>query len=389
MKLPAPLLSLFLLSVIWAGTQVQGYGQELRTNARGEKIIVYPDGSARYFNDLTLIEAQRRDSAGAAYPVIAPTIDPLARRNDPTDADLRRVAERKLTLAGEALDLASTRARAAQNNRLELESQLRDARAGGDYDGATVLQRRLLLARQVEVSAVAERTAAEQRAAAARLVVSEGRYADAWNEARRLERFGPATDDRAPRGTGRLLPPARPRFTGYGTAGTTLTRAADSPCRTPPPAPATAAAIQPRSYPQLLFSYTDENLRPFFEGKEYLSAYATVGTNVAGERTLEMTYVFSNPNALTNYGFLAEKSSLSLHLLNGKTVSLQAEAQAVGIIDHAREEVTYRARYPLPRGVIALLRGEALDYVRVYWSAGFEEYPVYRVEVLRGLMECW
>ena len=178
---------LFILPLT-LGTSLKG--QELRTNAEGEKIIVYPDGSARYFNDLSLIEAQQKDSAGAAYPVVAVEIEPLDGGIDPTEDDLRRIAERKLELAREAASLAGTQTTAALNNRVGLEEALQQARLAGRSEEASALQRRLQLARQVEAQALAERTAAEQRMVAAEAVVAQRKYVEAYNQARRAARTG-------------------------------------------------------------------------------------------------------------------------------------------------------------------------------------------------------
>lgn len=382
-------ISIAILSLLfWAGTQVQCDGQELRTNAAGEQIIVYPDGSARYFNDLTLIDAQQKDSAGAAYPVVKVTIEPLSGGVDPTIADLKAIAERKLQLAREAETLARTRAAAALNNRLALERELEKARSAGHTDEVAALQRRLQLTRQVEAAALTERTAAEQRAAATNVIVTEGRYVDAYNEARRKEREGPV----APK-TNRtekdleMLFPAASDFSGYGTTTGRPPVREPAPCTNSLP-PSRPNAPRPVAYPSLFFTHTDENLRPFLDGKEYLRANAWTSRDERGDRYLHVRYTFANPNVITSYGYLAKNSSLSLHLLNGRHLSLQAAQQAVGIIDHGRREVNYDVTYLLPRGAAAELRNQALDYVRVFWSSGFEQYEVYQVEALRRLMEC-
>ena len=363
--------------------------QELRTNAAGERIIVYADGSARYFNDLTLIEAQQKDSAGAAYPVVKVTVEPLNGGIDPTVADLKRIAERKLQLANEAATLATARAGAARSNRLVLEQELAAARSATQTELARSLQQRLRLARQVENTAVAERTAAEQRLAAASLVVTEGRYVDAYNEARRRERAGPRVEDSGNRRERRLemLFPAAPVFSGYGPAAERAPAREPSLCTDRLPAARPGDPL-PGSYPTLFFTHTDENLRPFLDGKEYLRATAWVGRDERGERYLHVRYNFANPNVLTSYGYLAANSSLSLHLLNGRHLSLQAARQAVGIIDHARREVNYDVLYRLPRPAVSILQQQPLDYVRVFWSAGFEQYEVLQVDALRRVMEC-
>ncbi|SEQ71569.1 hypothetical protein [Neolewinella agarilytica] len=377
-----------LLIIIGALTQVPCWGQELRTNADGEKIIVYADGSARYFNDLSLIDAQQKDSAGAAYPIVSVSIEPLSGGVDPTVADLKRIAERKLQIAREAETLARTRATAAINNRIKLERDLANARAAQRTNEAQTLQRRLQLARQVENNSLIERTAAEQRAAAANIIVTEGRYVDAYNEARREERLGPEITkpgNRTERSLGILLP-AEPVFSGYGPAAGRLPIEEAPPCGLQPaPSP---NAPTPVSYPSLFFTYTDENLRPFLDGKEYLRCTAWTSRDQRGDRFLELKLTFANPNAITSYGYLAQNSSLSLHLLNGRHISLQAVRETVGIIDHARREVNYTVRYRLPRGGAQELRNQAIDYVRIFWSSGYEEYQVFQVDALRQLMRC-
>lgn len=364
-------------------------GQELRTNKDGEKIIVYPDGSARYFNDLTLIDAQQRDSAGAAYPVVAVTIEPLSGDVDPTEADLRKIAQRKLDLATEAANLASIRSSAAQSNRVVLETSLANARNQGNQQEAAVLQRRLQLARQVEQKSVAERTAAEQRKAAAEAIMLQRRYVAAYNEARRRERAGPVVNRPATKveRTLGLLLPAEPPYSGFGSAPGRLPLAEQPPCGTDPTT-LTPNGPTPVSRPSLLFTHTDENLRPFLDGREYLRCETWASRDRRGERFLHLRLTFANPNAMTSYGFLESNSSLSLHLLNGRHLSLQAQRKAVGILNHARREVVYNVTYALPRGAAQELSGQPLDYLRIFWSSGYEEYPVYQVDALRSLLQC-
>lgn len=379
-------LFIFTLLVIF-GASVGA--QELRTNAEGEKIIVYPDGSARYFNDLSLIESQQKDSAGAAYPVVAVEIEPLDGGVDPTEDDLRRIAERKLELAREAASLAGAQTTAALNNRVGLEEALKQARLAGRSEEASALQRRLQLARQVETQALAERTAAEQRMVAAEAVVAQRKYVEAYNQARRAARTGPPVtrlESKVERTLGILLP-VEPAFSSYGSAPGRLPITEPPPCGLDPTTQ-TPNGPTPVSRPQRLFTYTDENLRPFLDGKEYLSCLTWISRDRRGDRFLHLRLTFANPNATTSYGFLEQNSSLSLHLLNGRHLSLQATRKAVGILDHSRKEVNYNVTYALPRGAAQELENQPLDYVRVFWSSGYEEYQIYQVDALRRVLEC-
>ena len=363
-------------------------GQELRTNEQGEMMIVYPDGSARYFNDLTLIEEQRNDSVGTAYPVVSVKIEPLRGGGEnPTEADLRKIATRKMQLALEAAELAGKQADAAVKNRVKLEQELAVARGTGRDAEANNLLRRLELARTTEATAVAERKTAEQRFVAANRVLIEERYVKDYNEARRRDRDGPAVDrDLLPERRLRMLLPARPAYTGFGPL-----RRRDDITETPPCSDAFRGDItpgDPRNIPTLFFTHTDETLRPYLDGKEYLRATAWVSRDERNERYLVLRLNFANPNAMTNYGFLPERSTLSLHLLNGRVINLQAVQQAVGIIDRQKFEVNYEVAYRLPRAYATDLRNEPLDFVRLFWSSGFEEYEVYQVDALARIMSC-
>lgn len=378
--------------LIWISCSLMVFSleaQELRTNAAGEKIIVYPDGSARYFNDLSLIEAQQRDSAGAAYPVVAVEIEPLDGGVDPTEDDLRRIAERKLELAREASGLAGNRATAALNSRVSLEAALQEARAAGLTNEASSLQRRLQLARQVEDNALRERTAAEQRMVAAEAVVAQRKYVEAYNQARRAARQGPRLAKPASKveRTLGLLLPAAPKFSSFGDAQGRLPIDEVPPCGLDPSTQQPNGPT-PVSRPTLLFTYTDENLRPFLDGKEYLSCLTWTSRDRKGDRFLHLRLTFANPNATTSYGFLEQNSSLSLHLLNGRHLSLQAARKAVGILDLGRKEVNYNVTYVLPRGAAQELENQPLDFVRIFWSSGYEEYQIYQVDALRRVLEC-
>lgn len=380
-------LSFCILSCVFLCGQL--FAQELRTNAEGEKIIVYPDGSARYFNDLSLIDAQQRDSAGAAYPVVAVEIEPLDGGVDPTEDDLRRIAERKLELAREASSLAGARATAAINNRVDLEAALVQSRNAGLTEDAAALQRRLQLAVQVEDKALQDRAAAEQRMVIAEAIVSQRKYVEAYNRARRIARSGPVVAKPASKveRTLGLLLPVEPVFSSFGSAPGRLPVDEPAPCGTEVTTQ-TPNGPTPLSKPSLLFTYTDENLRPFLDGKEYLACQSWVSRDRRGDRFLHLRLTFANPNVVTSYGFLDVNSSLSLHLLNGRHLSLQATRKAVGILDRDRKEVNYNVTYALPRGAAQELENQPLDYIRIFWSSGYEEYPIFQVDALRRMLEC-
>ena len=368
-------------------TQVPGKGQELRTTPAGEKIIVYADGEAVYFNDLSpVVRTNAEDSL--AYPILAAELSPTEQRSlTPSERELRRIAERRLNLAREAATLAGTRALAASTNRQQLAERLARARAAGNLTEAGAVQRQLDLARDLETVAKRDEARTLDQILQLEATLRDGNFVAAYNRDLKqrqeaLSSIPPAGQDRELR----LLLPRPATFTGYGTATARAGLTEAAPCS---PTPALAASNgAPATTPLMPFlSYTEPSLRPFLDGKEYLNINAYTSRDGSGNY-LHLQFAFTQPSARNSYGTLPAGTSLSIHFLNGKSITLAGQRESVGILNHRAGELIYDVDYPLSRSQEQTLRREAVDYIQVYWSGGYEEYPVYRVDALRRLAQC-
>ncbi|OAV44330.1 hypothetical protein [Lewinella sp. 4G2] len=380
-------LPILLCAGIWALAQVPGNGQALRTTATGEKIIVQPDGSARYFNDGQPVTGAAGDDA--AYTVLSVNIEPLGDALTPTEADLRHIAERRLNLARTALSLASTRASAATTNREQLENEMDAARRAGNLTELSALSRRFNLAKDLEIKAQDDEADAQQQVGVIEGLLESGKFVKAYNEDRRRTAKRLESVDR-PTGQDRtlsLLYPKEAEFTGYGPAKARDGIREPLPCRQVP-APKASNGAQPQTPLLPFFSFTEESLRPFLEGKEYLTASAYVSRDQNQSAFLHLQFGFSNAVARNAYGTLPQGPSLSIHFLDGRSLVLSGERESVGIVNHLQQTLNYDVDYPLKRNELSTLQREAIDYVRVFWAGGYEEYPILRVDAIKLLCRC-
>lgn len=385
------LLRILLLLLLTLSGFHQVEGQVIRTHTDGSKIIVNPDGTAVYFNDRSPVPGYQGGKDGGSYPIVAVKIEPLASAIDVTESDLKRIADRKLQLAREAATLAEARATAATDNRKKLEARFQTARSTSTVQNAGNLQRQVQLAQKIEQESVTERQEAQQQLFLAEQVLQRNQHVEAYNESRRKRR------ERSLRGAERqdALPHARRLFTtfsndftGYGSPVTQNKQLPSSPC---------TLAFEGKdektddylraSSPELFFTHTDESLRPYLEGKEYLTAEAFVHSR-GGFRYLTIKMTFANPNAIQTYGYLPKGSILSMHLLDGNYINLRSNQNANGTWDDKKKELSYTATYSIDRSMISSLRQSELDYVQLFWSSGFEEYDIYQVDVLQRLFDC-
>jgi hypothetical protein len=180
----------------------------------------------------------------------------------------------------------------------------------------------------------------------------------------------------------------RTGFTGYGKTVAQRSSPPQVPCSLAFEGPDENTGQHIRaSAPELFFTPTDQSLRPYLAGKEYLSAMAYIHSR-GGYRYLTLKIAFANPNAITTYGFLDKGSLLSIHLLDGNYINLRAARAANGSWDADLGELSYEVTYSIDRSNISSLRQSDLDYIQLFWSSGFEEYDIFQVDVLQRLLAC-
>lgn len=355
--------------------------QEMR-EVDGRMMMIVNDSTAYWFDTKEAVDP-------SLFSVVSVIIEPLEDAVDPvTEGDLIRIAQRRLQLANEASELAAARALAAVENKENIEQRLFTARSAGDEQNAGQLQRQLLLAERVADESAEEQLDALRKANLAAAVVAEGQHVQAYNinrRRRRARRSRRPTDLNALPHARRLYNVESSDFSGYG------------PSRQDRPSPPCQLAYEGEdetngdrvrlTASELFFSHTDESLRPYLEGREYLQCQAHIYQR-RGYHYLQLEITFANPNALTTYGYLPANSALSLHLLDGNFVSLRAAQDANGSWDAQRGLLSYQVSYPLDRSVLGLIRSSELDFLRLYWSSGFEEYDIYQVDLLQRLLNC-
>ncbi|NJO86816.1 MAG: hypothetical protein HC821_01815 [Lewinella sp.] len=385
--------SLFLLLGLFWLLPLGVAAQEMRTLSDGTRIVVYSDGSARYFHNNALVPDFSGSDSAATYPVFFAKIEPLSAAVNITEDDLKRIANRQLELAREAATLAEERALAAKVNQELLADKLSQAKGQSTPNVLTDdrLDRQWQLAQKIALEAQQELQKAQLQLRQAQQVLAQNRYVEAYNLSRLLRRQrserGSGSDAELPHAK-RLLGQAAAGFTGYGNPITQNPALPYQPCTiayegTEPESGQFVRA----SAPELFFTHTDESLRPYLQGREYLTAKAFVHSKT-GYRYLTIQISFANPNALQTYGYLEQGSLLSLHLLDGNYVNLRSLKTANGSWNEKRGELTYEVTYVLDRGILGILKNSELDYLQLFWSSGFEEYEVYQVDLLQRLMNC-
>lgn len=387
------------LVLLWAITILPA--QELRENERGEKIIVYPDGTWQYFSDFSSGAGNADDPSktpastdqGNRFPIFVGRVNAMESPISVTEEDIFKIAVRRKQLAQNAAGIAEQRAAEATKARVKIENELNTLLGKNNPSGEEVRQLniRLNAARKVESETAAEAKRAVGEVSKAEEMTQKGKYiADFKNsqkQKKEASKGGLAQKDLS----------ARPFETLIPLSDNTLNASRENDLILHPPKLPCKIVYEGKDettgdhrrdvQKQLLFTHTDDRLRVFLRDKEYLRCEGFF-TALGGYRFLTLQFTFAYPNAREAYGFIEKGSILTIKLLDGNFINLRAGKMDRGSYDTEREVLTYRVHYPIDRGQMGLLKESEVDTILVFWSTGYEEYEVYQLDFFINQISC-
>ena len=362
-------------------------GQEIRQNEIGERIIVFPDGTWRYFH--------KRQLSGGNYPVVNHEVTPLDNPIEITREEVYQLVNRRIQQAKDAMYYAEIRSKAMAEQEKELQNKIADAQKNSlvPADELNKLFNQLTLTKQLAATSLGT-----IREAQSDILITQ----DLKMKGDILRLFKPENS------------PGKLDLNTVFASEEMLNLdffANDSPLAfygqnisaIMPDYLASSSSLCQYAYEgldakgvdwrrdgekELLFTFTDERLRLFFPDKEYLRCEAFLSSVGKREKQLTIEFRFAYPNAREAYGVIEKNSLITLKLFDGQTIELKAGELDLGKYETDKDILTYRMIYKMDNQQINMLRKQELEEIRMYWSAGFEVYPVYNIDFFSRQLKC-
>ena len=136
-----------------------------------------------------------------------------------------------------------------------------------------------------------------------------------------------------------------------------------------------------------LFQYTPEEMRPHLKGGHYLDAYSSM-SRTNGSTILNIQVDIFSRGAKSGYGSLDKGSRMKIKFISGDVLSLFNTRADLGKKDVLENEYSYTGRYNLDKDAMKLLMKHDIDSIRITWSAGYEDYDVYHVDLIKKQLIC-
>lgn len=147
--------------------------------------------------------------------------------------------------------------------------------------------------------------------------------------------------------------------------------------------------LQPLQHrPEVLFRYTSPKLLSVMKEKDFIVGNAALLKLGKDQYTLELEVLIRSQYAQKEFGMLERGSKMILVMLSGYQVALENKATSTGLLNPVEKTVLYQCRYSLSKSDLKALEVGTLDFVRLIWSTGYDDYPVYDLDLLKRQLLC-
>jgi hypothetical protein len=140
--------------------------------------------------------------------------------------------------------------------------------------------------------------------------------------------------------------------------------------------------------PQYLIRHTEDFMKASFKDKDYITCEVSASRVQGGYYYLNMTFTIQTKESQRTFGFLDKGTPFVFRLINGSTVTLMNAKTDIGSIDPVKNFTTYRAQIQMTNADAKALMSSELDVLRVAWSAGYEDYDIIEMDMLKNLLTC-
>jgi hypothetical protein len=138
--------------------------------------------------------------------------------------------------------------------------------------------------------------------------------------------------------------------------------------------------------PELLFTYTPEEVKKILKGVSYMKGYAFIGKE-PGYTFLQLNLEIASDLALAHYGNL-NKSFMIIKLINGKEIRLINNRFDTGKTDPVKKTTSLSGMYYINKDEEKLLLSSELDKIKLNFVSGYEDYIIYNVDFFTRQLIC-
>ena len=126
---------------------------------------------------------------------------------------------------------------------------------------------------------------------------------------------------------------------------------------------------------QDFINYTPEDLKKYYKKKDYIKCQVYTA-KIEETKVAYFYWTLLTKNAYKYFGSITKGANLIVKFQDGETIELSFSKSDVGDTNYDQRYTTYSSFVILDDELIKILKTKPIEKVRMYWSKGYEDYPV-------------
>lgn len=143
--------------------------------------------------------------------------------------------------------------------------------------------------------------------------------------------------------------------------------------------------IQTPFYPSLV--YTHPNMQSYYKDDQFMTGSISL-SKVRKQYFLVLELTLKSLDARKSYGNIAQKEEVRIRTVDGDFIYATVLNTTEGIVEEYTGHVKYEIRTKIRKSDLKKLSQAYLDIIGIMWSSGYEEYPIYNIDVLHKPALC-
>ncbi len=139
---------------------------------------------------------------------------------------------------------------------------------------------------------------------------------------------------------------------------------------------------------QLLFSAIEDRYESGMKGKGYVVGEGFISEVNGKNYMLIMDFMIRSKNASKDFGGIKKGGRLFIQLMSGKTITLKSNKSDRGEYNVAKRYTLFKGYYALNKSDIKALQESEVSVVRIHWANGFKDYPVTELDFFKNQLNC-
>ena len=409
---------LFLLCSCFILLSSSAEAQEITTNELGEKIVVYPDGSWKYFDELgeeqkEQVKKEESEDKKSKKKRNKKKKKKKSKKQKYTKAEEEEARNAAIQMAEWAAEREASSKRTFEDatfNRIFLEDELKEAFQNTEMTTEDIdqLEVKLKAAKKKEKETeVAYKKAKKDAHLAEKMIdmkkskrdkllakIEKEKMKERIEEGRRLqaaaEKEEETVEKREEKNQEVWANEANEKsLKRYSAKEDVMVNPPEVPCEYAYDDVDEFTGKRRRDLvKRLFFTHTSDRLKPYFRERDHINCEGFLSASSGGLKYLNLQITILSEQAQREFGVLEKGSILSLKLLNGNAVKLLNTKTSTGTVSKLNKTTTYRGQYLISPDQEKQIKKSEVDKVRIVWSTGYEDYEVYELDFFLDQFKC-